>query len=111
VKVVVAARHEFASLVCGAKLGNVCPLHLERTTKGRSRGPVSEPFVEDRALALCDVASVNDACGSEFVANQETGEPVQCVMVVREDLADVLHVRIPVTRTVQDVKDVMPFHR
>ena len=58
--------------------------------------------MEHRSLALCDIASVNDACGGELVTNQEAGEPVQCVMVVREDPADVFYGRIPVTGTVQD---------
>jgi hypothetical protein len=63
--------------------------------------------MEHRVLAVCDIASVNDACGGELVTNQEAGEPVQCVMVVREDLADVFYGRIPVTRSFQDVR---PFH-
>ena len=67
--------------------------------------------MEHRLLALCDIASVNHAWGRELVTNQETGEPVQCVMIVCEDLAHVFYGRIPVTRTLQDVQNVRPFHR
>ena len=65
--------------------------------------------MEHRILPLCDIASVNDAFGGELVANQETGEPMQCVMVVRKNLADVFYRRIAVTGT-QDIQDVRPFH-
>ena len=99
----------FESLVCGSKLGDVCLLPLKRATKRGSCGPVSEPFMEHRTLPLCDIASVNDAFGGELVANQETGKPMQCVMVVRKNLADVFYRRIAVTGT-QDIQDVRPFH-
>lgn len=99
----------FELLVRRSKLGDDFPLPLERAAKGCTRRPVREPLVEYGALALCDVASVSDAGGGEVLADQEPGQPVQGVVVIRKDLAHVVCRRIPVTGKMLNY--VMPFHR
>jgi len=99
----------FKSLMYGGKFDNLRVLSLESTMQGGPRRPVHQPMMEYRSLALCDGAGIDNAGGSELLTDQEPGQPVQRVVVVGEDVANVLFGRVPVAPGL--IKNVRPFHR
>src|SRR5208283_2649538 len=87
----------FTFLVLGSKLRDLRMLPPERASKGGSGGPVYKPFVKDRSLSLGNGAGIDYTRVCELVvSDQEDGQPVQRVVIIAENIADVVCCRIPV---------------
>ncbi len=84
-----------AFFVLGGKFRNTRALPLECASNGRSGGPVCKPFVKGRSLSLGNGTGVDYTPGCKFlVSDQKDGQPVQRVVIIAENIADVVYCRI-----------------
>jgi hypothetical protein len=90
----------FSYLIFGNKLRDLRMLRMKGASNGGSRGPVYEPFVKDRAPHWSNVAGIHDARVCDLrVSDQKDSQPVQHVVVIAEDFADVFRRRVAMDST------------
>ena len=80
----------FAVLILASKLRDRRVLPEESTSKGSQGSPLDEPFVKDRRLSLGNGAGIDCTLVCELlVSDQEDGQPVQPVVIIPENVANV----------------------